>query len=326
MHNRRLSVLSALMKKHKAKQLLKEKTDIFSENYKQLFGETFHEDWCSDLKTKQRYQQIFEMKQNHLDQGVKCLFEGALQRQVEEVVGGQRHKRTLLDQHCANTMIRVLTTPYLKIPQLVNAETLKVHPLIRNLFENKAQHALLVGRLKLHLKNSETSTQDGNILSKVQGFKIRFSRTSFPNYKGKLRETIDKFRAAGSYEERRNSSGVTRTRAISEQFILSGQIRWRPQVCNKLRVPKRFHFLSTLQNGGGIFNKGSSSGKQFSNKNRSKRCLFWYSSRHNINERGTYMNSSAYVLTWNKSLWFSLNFYRSSTLLRRIINVKIIIF
>ena len=98
------------------------------------------------------------MKQNHLHQGVKRPSEGALQRQVEEVVGGQSHKRTLLDQHCTHNMVRVLTIPYLKIPQLVNAQTLKVHPLIRNLFEIKVQYALLVGRLKFPLKNSEKST------------------------------------------------------------------------------------------------------------------------------------------------------------------------
>ena len=125
---------------------------------KKLFGKAFHEDWCSDLKTKQKYQQVFRNETKSSYQGVKRPSEGALQRQVEEVVGGQRHKRTLLDQHCASNMVRVLTTHNLKIPQLVNAETLKVHPLIRNLFEIKVQHRLLVGRLKFPLKNSEKST------------------------------------------------------------------------------------------------------------------------------------------------------------------------
>ena len=108
------------------------------------------------------------MKQNSLHQGVKRPFEETFQRQVEEVVGGQRHKRTLLDQHCANNLVRVLTKPHLKIPQLINTETLKVHPLIRNLFKIKVQHALLVGRLKCYLRNSKKSTQDGNILSNAQ--------------------------------------------------------------------------------------------------------------------------------------------------------------
>ena len=107
--------------------------------------------------------------------------------------------------------------------------------------------------------------------------------------------TVDKFRATRNYEERCNSSGATRTRAISEQYILSGQKRWRSQVCNKPQVPKCFNFLSALQNEGDLFNKGSSLGKQFSNKNRSERCLFWYSPIQNINRRGIYTNYPACV-------------------------------
>ena len=50
------------MKKHKAKQLLKEKADIFTESYKELFGKTFRENWCSNLKTKQKYQEVLRNK------------------------------------------------------------------------------------------------------------------------------------------------------------------------------------------------------------------------------------------------------------------------
>ena len=47
-----------------------------------------------------------------------------------------------------------------------------------------------------------------------------------------------------------NSTGATRTKAISEQFIFfSGQQRWRPQTCNKPQVPKVLYSLSALQNG-----------------------------------------------------------------------------
>ena len=36
--------------------MLKEKASIFSESQKELFGQNFREDWCSSLKTKQKYQ------------------------------------------------------------------------------------------------------------------------------------------------------------------------------------------------------------------------------------------------------------------------------
>ena len=57
-YNRRLSVLNALMKEHKYKQMLKEKASIFSESQKDLFRQNFREDWCSSLKNKQKYQEV----------------------------------------------------------------------------------------------------------------------------------------------------------------------------------------------------------------------------------------------------------------------------
>ena len=57
-YNRRLSVLNALMKKHRSKQMLKDKASIFSENHKDLFGQNLRKDWCTDLNTKQKYQKV----------------------------------------------------------------------------------------------------------------------------------------------------------------------------------------------------------------------------------------------------------------------------
>ena len=63
-YNRRLSVLNALMKEHKSKQMLKEKASIFSESHKELFGQNFREDWCTNLKTKQKYQEVLRKETN----------------------------------------------------------------------------------------------------------------------------------------------------------------------------------------------------------------------------------------------------------------------
>ena len=45
-------------KRRKSKQILKEKASIFSESHKELFGQSFRDDWCTNLKTKQKYQEI----------------------------------------------------------------------------------------------------------------------------------------------------------------------------------------------------------------------------------------------------------------------------
>ena len=59
-YNRRLSVLNALMKEHKSGQMLKEKANIFSERNKELFGQNFRENWYTNLKTKQKYQEVLQ--------------------------------------------------------------------------------------------------------------------------------------------------------------------------------------------------------------------------------------------------------------------------
>ena len=53
-YNRRLAVLTSIIKNRKAKKLLKDKAEIFSESYNDLFGGSFKEDWCSSLKVKRK--------------------------------------------------------------------------------------------------------------------------------------------------------------------------------------------------------------------------------------------------------------------------------
>ena len=55
---RRLSVLNVLMKEHKAKEMLKKKASIFSESHKEFFGQNVRENWCTNLKAKQKYQEV----------------------------------------------------------------------------------------------------------------------------------------------------------------------------------------------------------------------------------------------------------------------------
>ena len=49
---------SSLLKETKGKQLLKEKADLLTSTGGELFGIQFKDDWCSSMKTKQRYQEL----------------------------------------------------------------------------------------------------------------------------------------------------------------------------------------------------------------------------------------------------------------------------
>ena len=107
-------------------------------------------------------------------------FVGAFQHHhMEEVVEGMQHKHSSLEQchkHRGST-VRVIKSPYLDTPQLLDVDTSKVHPLVGNLFHIKARQAPLTGNFIK--KNWKKLTQDLNIFSIVLGFKIRFSQTLF---------------------------------------------------------------------------------------------------------------------------------------------------
>ena len=100
---------------------------------------------------------------------------------MEEVVEGVHHKHSSLDQCHKHkySMVRVIKSPYINTPQLLDVDKFKVHLLVRNLFQVKVRQAPLAGRLKFYSENWEKLTKDVNILSIVQGFKIPFSQNPF---------------------------------------------------------------------------------------------------------------------------------------------------
>ena len=160
-------------------------------------------------------------------------FEGALQHHhMEEVVGGVHHKHSSSEQ-CRKhrgSMVRVIKSPYLNTPQLLDVDRSKVHPLVRNLFHIKERQAPLAGRLKFYSENWEKLTQDVNILYRVCAeFQNSFlpnpiSVWSSPISKGEPRRKVtNKFKNKGNVEEKGNSTGEIRTWGISEQSVLSKQ-------------------------------------------------------------------------------------------------------
>ena len=52
--------------------------------------------------------------------------------------------------------------------------------------------------------------------------------------------------------------------------------------CNKSQISEQLHTLPKFQNGRNAFNKGSSPRTRLSDRDRSKRCLFWHTSRQKL--------------------------------------------
>ena len=64
-------------------------------------------------------------------------------------------------------MVRKIKSPYLNIPQFLDVDKSKVHPLVRNFFRVKVRQAPQAIRLKFYSENWEKLTQDLIILSVV---------------------------------------------------------------------------------------------------------------------------------------------------------------
>ena len=87
--------------------------------------------------------------QNH-SAGTALLFEGTLQHHMEEVVEGVHQKHSSLEQ-CnkhKDSIIRVIKSPYLNIPRLLDVDRSKVHPLVRNLFRKTSIFLRKLGKIK----------------------------------------------------------------------------------------------------------------------------------------------------------------------------------
>ena len=113
---------------------------------------------------------------------------------------------------------------------------------------------------------------------------------SSPISKGEPRGKISsKLRNKGHVEERCNLTGGIRTWGISEQFVLSKQKEWRLWTCNKSKICEQSYNLPTFQNGRNVVDKGSSPRKRLFDKDRSKRCLFWHTSRQEVKEVRKYI-------------------------------------
>ena len=104
--------------------MLKEKASIFYESHKELFGQNFTEDWCTNLKTNQNYQEV--LRKVTKSTGIDCPFERALQHHHMEEKKIIYQRRYSLLEHChkhRGSMIRVIKSPYLNTPQLLDGKT-----------------------------------------------------------------------------------------------------------------------------------------------------------------------------------------------------------
>ena len=142
-------------------------------------------------------------------------------------------------------------------------------------------------------------------------------------------KVTNKFRNKGNVEERCNSTGEIRTWGISEQFVLSKQEGWRSSTCNKSQISEQLHTIPTFQNGRDAFNKGSPPRTRLFDKDRSKGCLFWHTSRQKLKKIYSFSMEREFIripllIFWPAPLIFTKLLKVPIALLRKI-NVRIIL-
>ena len=125
---------------------------------------------------------------------------------------------------------------------------------------------------------------------------------------------------------------IIRTWRISEQFVHSKQKGWRSSTCNKSQISEQLRTIPSFQNERDAFNKRSSPKTRLFDKDGSKRCLFWHTSRQKLKKIYSFSMGRKFIqihllMFWPGSspLIFTELPMIPVALLRRII-VRIIIF
>ena len=284
MYNRRLTVLSAVMKEHKAKQLLKEKHNIFSGSYDELFGKCFRDDWFSNLKLKQKYQEIMRK-------------ESVTQPASSSSASGFRGKQPFRGGPPASSNGGGGRTPqayFVRSPTQQRQQygknnniTLPQHSSI--FYGRHLTSATLNSKL---IKKSDKSSCPGSgknkiLFKKLGKINTRWKHTihcarlqnpfhtdtipelfSTCNKNEPRREASDKLRNSGNVEETCNSSSRICSRGVSQQLIFRWQKRWGQQASDQFKTSEQFYSLSAFQNGRNALTKRPSTEKGLFNKTK----------------------------------------------------------
>ena len=250
-YNRRLSVINALMKEHKSKQVLKEKASIFSKSHAELFGLNFREDWCINLKNKKKCQDVLRkgtkstpttFSRNRLPfrggppassyrkgdggRAPQAFFVRTMPQAQRE--HGKSNKITLPQHSTTSGCRQVKSTSFGQKPFPCQSETGSCHRKTKILGKINSRYEYFV-----HSAGFQNSFLPNPI-----------SVWSSPISKGEPRGKVtNKFRNKGNVEERCNSTGEIRTWGISEQFVLTKQEGWRSLTCNKSQISEQIRTL-----------------------------------------------------------------------------------
>ena len=199
--------------------MLKEKASIFYESHKELLGQNFPEDWCTNLKTKQNYQEVLRKVTKSTE--IDCPFEGALQHHHMEEKKIIYQRRYSLLEHChqhRGSIIRVIKSPYLNTVQLLDVDNSKVHP-IRNLFHVKARQPPLAGRLKLFLRKMGKTNSRCEYFVHCAGFQNSLLPNSISVWSYPISKGEPSGKVTSNFEEMLKKGAIQQLKSEPGEFL-----------------------------------------------------------------------------------------------------------
>ena len=267
-YNRRLSVLNTLMKEHKSKQMLKEKGSIFSETHKEFFGKNFRKDWCTNLKTKQKYQEALRKETRSTPTTFSKNtppFRGGPPASSYGKGGRGRATqaffvRTMPQIQRQHGMSKKYTFPQHSATSGSGCRQVKSTSFAQKAFACQSETSSTGRKTKILFRKLKKINSRFEYFVHCAGFQNSFlpnpisvwpSQISKGEPRGKV---TNKFTNKGNIQERCSSAGDIKTWGISEQFVLRKQEEWRSSTCNKSQISKQHHTIPTFQNGRDAFN------------------------------------------------------------------------
>ena len=279
-YNRRVNILSHVVKESSVKQLLKDKSELLSQGHDELFGPKFKEDWYSGMKTKQKCQDLLKKEQKPYH---RPPFRGSPSNRGFAGSGG----RGFLVRNNANTTSnygygsgkRFFASSDSRVPSTVSSRLKFGASYDKKSFSKYHSHSKTGGKVAILCKElgkinpRSTSSGDGERIPDSLSNSTRAGQSTNCSSYERGRTSSFESRGLRVVEEKCYTQNKTVKRAVYKQSVCYKEERgWKP-ACDKSEGSKYFHSIPTLQNGGFTFTEGPSSGRRFSLQDRFEGCL-----------------------------------------------------
>ena len=311
-YQRRFHILTALnCSPQQAKEMLREKSDLFQQEDKSLFGKKFNEHLISSAKSKKQTIELFCDKGNKRKQKPfqyspseaprrssggrqKILLKKNSSGQARQQHYGGYQTSSSYQQNSSfnrqgkrkqngNLVQHVIST--CNSHQRVKKRTSDSKKII---LCKRGSKIASCRKIKVFSRNMETSDKGFRNPGTSEGVQNTISRESSPNKRTK--NTSNEFNSktrntSGNrqhVEEGSNMQDQPFKRGVSEQYVPSREKGWGEPSSDQFKIPESVHTISALQDGGPLLPKGNVTGGRFHVQTGHEGCILYSATSSSI--------------------------------------------